>query len=77
MVKLYSRSNGTTIPNELVGLDEPSPYVFALLKHTAKMDAEKAKMEVSKAHEVTFPVDSLYARIKSMSLFPSIYTKPK
>lgn len=68
---------GESVPNELVGLEEPTPYIYALFSHTAKMDKERAKMEVKKAHEVTHPVDSVYHRIKVASLFPNVFTKPQ
>ena len=64
---------GESVPNELVGLEEPTPYIYALFSHTAKMDKERAKMEVKKGHEVAHPVDSLYQRIKVASLFPSVF----
>ena len=68
---------GESIPGELVGIDEASSYTQALFHYTAKMDAEKAKMSVKKAHEVAFPVDSLYGKIKTLSLFPNVYSKPQ
>ena len=71
MVKI----RGEVIPSELVGLEEPTPYIHALFSYTRKMDAERAKMEVSKAHEVSHPVDSLYHKIKVMSLMPSVYAE--
>ena len=71
MVKI----RGEHIPNELVGLEEPTPYIHALFSYTRKMDADRAKMEVKKAHEVAYPVDKLYDRIKAASLFPNIFMK--
>ena len=73
MVKI----RGEHIPNELVGVEEPTPYIHALFSYTRKMDAERAKMEVKKAHEVSYPVDALYERIKSVSLFPSVFMAKK
>ena len=63
----------SAIPDELVGLEPPTSYITALFTHTAKMDRAKAEMEVSKAHEVSAPVDTLSRQIKAMSLFPNIY----
>ena len=77
MVKLYQRRTDAAIPDEVVGLDPPTSYIAALFSHTAKMDKAKAEMEVSKAHEVTAPADSLARKIKGMSLFPNIYRHAK
>lgn len=68
---------GEYVSNELVGLEAPTPYIYALFAYTAKADAERAKMEVKKAHEVSAPLDSMARKIKAMSLFPSIYTGRK
>jgi hypothetical protein len=71
MVKI----RGEHVPNELVGLEEPSAYIHALFSYTRKMDEKKAKMGKEKAHEVSGPVDSVYHRILAMSLFPNIFNK--
>jgi hypothetical protein len=68
---------GKAIPNELVGLEEPDSYIHALLSFTAKQDKERASVRVKKGNEVIMPIDNLYSRIKIMSLFPNIYTKPE
>jgi len=77
MVKIYRRKNSEAVPSELVGLEDPTPYIHALFHYTAKMDDERAKMAVSKAHEVSAPVDSLARHVKAMSLFPNIYRGPQ
>ena len=68
---------GEFVHNELVGVEPPTPYVYALFSYTAQADAEKAKMEVKKAHEVSAPLDSKARQVKAMSLFPNIYAGPK
>lgn len=73
MVKLM----GKVIPNELVGLDEPTPFIHALLSFTAKQYKEKENIKVKKGNEVAFPIDNIYTHIRTISLFPSIYTKPE
>ena len=65
------------LSNELVGLEDPSPFVYALFAYTAKADAERAKMEVKKGHEVSAPLDSKARQVKALSLFPSIYSGGK
>jgi hypothetical protein len=64
---------GEFVSNELVGLSEPTPYIYALFAYTAKADAEKKRMEKEKAHEVSAPVDTMARKVKAMSLFPNVY----
>jgi hypothetical protein len=71
----YRVKKGEAVDNELVGLEGPTPYIYALFKYTADADAKRARMEVSKAHEVSAPTHDLARQIKAMSLFPSIYAK--
>jgi len=79
MVKLTDGrvKRGEYVSNELVGLEDPTPFIYALFSYTAKADAERARMEVSKAHEVSAPVDTMARKVKAMSLFPSIYSGGK
>ncbi len=63
------------LPNELVGIGEPSVFISALLHYTAKnLERQEAKSKVL-AVSATAPVDSLARRIKAGSLNPSIYSK--
>ena len=48
MVKI----RGEHVPNELVGLEEPSAYIHALFSYTRKMDEKKAKMGKEKAQQM-------------------------
>ncbi len=61
------------LPNELVGIGEPSVFISALLHYTSKeMKRQEAASKVL-AVSATAPVDSLARRIKAGSLNPSIY----
>ena len=73
MVKIKNVS----VPNELVGIEDPTPFISALFSYTAKADKERARMEVQKGHEVVQPYTPFYEKIKALSLFPSIYTHAK
>ena len=63
------------LPNELVGLEEPTPYIHALFRYTAHMDKEKAANQKLHSHMSAAPAEPLARRIKAMSLNPSIYDK--
>ena len=73
MVKLYAKKRDSAIPNELVGLEDPNPYMFALLRHTAVMDKEKERIERTQHHKTVAPANTLAREIKAFSLFPNIY----
>ena len=64
-----------TVPNELVGLSEPTPFIGALLSFTAKMNREHERHQMVTEVKATAPTDSLARQIKAGSLNPSIYHK--
>lgn len=70
----YKVKKGEYVHNELVGISEPTPFISALFSYTAKADAEKAKMDKEKGHEVVGLARGMARKVKAMSLNPNIYT---
>ena len=62
-----------SIANELVGLEQPSPFITALYAYTVKKASEDVSQKAKKAHEETGEADSLARAIKRMSVYPNIY----
>ena len=74
MVKIRGGDRVVVLPDELVGFEPPSPYVAALFRHTAKMDAQKDELRNLKASESVLPAPKMLAHVKMLSLFPNIYS---
>lgn len=71
-----------SIANELVGLEQPTPFITALYAYTVKKTKDDDKQKAKKANEETGPSNSIARAIKRMSVYPNIYNglaepKPK
>ena len=80
MVKLTTGKGKVAVdfvPNELVGLEQPSPFISALYSYVLAKAKEEDSVKMEKAHEQTAPADDLARKVKMMSLFPNIYRGPQ